>query len=208
MNDAQLLRYSRHILLDELDHELERRGHKFVRYADDFVILCRSLRAGKRILESITNYLSNELKLTVNQTKSQVVKLCDASFLGFKIVRHKIWWTEKSQRKFKDRIREITKRTRGQSPTKVVSELKMYVRGALNYYGRWMKYGEARELDSWMRMRVRLYHWKQWGRPRTRRRKLLALGIGREEVHMASRSRKGPWRISHTRGEFFFPLEC
>ena len=113
-------------------------------------------------------------------------------------MRHKIWWTEKSQRKFKDRIREITKRTRGQSPTKVVSELKMYVRGALNYYGRGMKYGEARELDSWMRMRVRLYHWKQWGRPRTRRRKLLALSIGREEVHMASRSRKGPWRISHT----------
>lgn len=186
------------ILLDELDHELERRGHKFVRYADDFVILCRSLRAGERILQSVTKYLSNELKLTVNEAKSQVVKLRDASFLGFEIVRRKIGWTGKSQKKFKDRIREITKRTRGQSPTKVVSELKMYVRGALNYYGRGMKFGEARELDSWMRMRVRLYHWKQWGRPKTRRRKLLALGIGREEVHMASRSRKGPWRISHT----------
>jgi RNA-directed DNA polymerase len=185
------------ILLDELDHELEKRGHKFVRYADDFVILCRSLRAGKRILESITKYLSDELKLTVNETKSQVVKLCDASFLGFKIVRGQIWWTEKSREKFKERIREITKRTRGNSPTKVISELKMYVRGAMNYYGRGMKFGEARELDSWMRSRMRLYHWKQWGRPRTRRRKLLQLGIGRDEVHKASRSRKGPWRICH-----------
>ena len=183
------------ILLDELDHELEKRGHKFVRYADDFVILCGSLRAGQRILESITNYLSDELKLTVNQTKSQVVKLCEASFLGFKIVRAGIWWTEKSREKFKERIREITKRTRGYSPTKVVSELKTYIRGAMNYYGRGMKFGEARELDSWMRSRMRLYHWKQWGRPRTRRRKL---GIGRDEVHMASRSRKGPWRICHT----------
>ena len=186
------------ILLDEQDHELENRGHKFVRYADDFVILCRSLRAGKRILESITKYLSNELKLTVNQTKSQVVKLCEASFLGFKIVRGQIWWTDKSCEKFKQRIREITKRTRGHSPTKVTSELKMYVRGAMNYYGRGMKFGEARELDGWMCSRMRLYHWKQWGRPRTRRRKLLQLGIGRDEVHMASRSRKGPWRLCHT----------
>lgn len=94
------------ILLDELDHELEKRGHKFVRYADDFVILCRSLRAGERILQSITKYLSTELKLTVNQTKSQVVKLREASFLGFEIVRAGIWWTEKSRKKFKDRIRE------------------------------------------------------------------------------------------------------
>ena len=186
------------ILLDQLDHELGKRGHKFVRYADDFVILCRSLRAGKRILQSITRYLSNELKLTVNETKSQVVKLRDASFLGFKIVRAKIEWTDKSQRKFKDRIREITKRTRGQSPGKVITDLATYVRGALNYYGIGIKYREARELDGWMRSRMRLYYWKQWGRPRTRRRRLLALGIGRDEVHRASRSRKGPWRLCHT----------
>jgi RNA-directed DNA polymerase len=185
------------ILLDELDHELEKRGHKFVRYADDFVILCWSLRAGERILRSVTKYLSTELKLTVNTTKSQVVKLRDASFLGFKIVRRRIWWTEKSQKKFKERIREITKRTRGHSPTKVTSELRMYVRGAVNYYAKGMQYGEARALDKWMRSRMRLYYWKQWGRPRTRRWKLLRLGIGRGEVHKVSRSRKGPWRISH-----------
>lgn len=94
------------ILLDELDHELERRGHRFVRYADDFVILCNSLRAGNRMLESVSKYLTDKLELTVNRTKSQVVKLCDASFLGFEIVRRKIWWTDKSRKKFKDRIRE------------------------------------------------------------------------------------------------------
>jgi len=186
------------ILLDELDHELEKRGHKFVRYADDFVILCWSLRAGERILRSVTKYLSDELKLTVNTTKSKVVKLRDASFLGFEIVHRRIWWTKKSQKKFKDRIKEITKRTRGHSPTKVTAELRMYVRGAMNYYAKGMKCGEARDLDKWMRSRMRLYYWKQWGRPRTRRWKLLRLGIGRGEVHKVSRSRKGPWRISHT----------
>jgi len=147
------------ILLDELDHELEGRGHKFVRYADDFVILCGSLRAGKRILRSVTRYLSEELKLTVNTTKSQVVKLCDASFLGFKIVRRKIQWTEKSQKKFKEKIREITKRTRGQSPTKVTADLGAYVRGAMNYYAKGMKYRDAEELEGWLRSRMRLYYW-------------------------------------------------
>ncbi len=186
------------ILLDELDHELEGRGHQFVRYADDFVILCGSLRAGKRILRSVTRYLSEELKLTVNTTKSQVVKLCDASFLGFKIVRRKIQWTEKSQKKFKEKIRDITKRTRGHSPTKVTTDLRTYVRGAMNYYAKGMNYRKIEELEGWLRSRMRLYYWKQWGRPRTRRRKLLKLGIEREKVHMASRSRKGPWRISHT----------
>lgn len=185
------------ILLDELDDELEKRGHKFVRYADDFVILCKSLRAGKRILQSITKYLSNKLKLIVNTTKSHVVKLCDASFLGFKILRRKIRWTEKSRKKFKERIKEITKRTRGHSPNKVLTELQAYVRGAMNYYAKGIKYEEARSLDSWLRSRMRLYYWKQWGRPKTRRRKLLKLGIRRGEVHMASRSRKGPWRMSH-----------
>jgi RNA-directed DNA polymerase len=88
-------------------------------------------------------------------------------------------------------------RTRGHSPKSVIAELATYVRGAFNYYEPGVAFGEARELDRWMRRRVRLYYWKQWGRPRTRRRKLLKLGIGRDEVHKASRSRKGHWRMSH-----------
>lgn len=185
------------ILLDELDDQLEERGHSFVRYADDFVILCRSQRAGQRILRSIRTFLADKLKLTVNEAKSRVVKLAEASFLGFKIVRRKVRWTEKSKKKFKAKVRQITKRTRGHSPKSVIAELKSYLRGSVNYYGLGITFGEARELDRWLRSRIRLYYWKQWGRPRTRRRKLLKLGIGRDEVHKASRSRKGHWRMSH-----------
>ena len=185
------------VLLDELDDQLEERGHSFVRYADDFVILCRSQRAGQRILRSVRRFLADKLKLIVNEAKSRVVKLAEASFLGFKIVRRKVRWTAKSQKKFKAKVKQITKRRRGHSPKLVIAELAQYVRGAFNYYEPGVGFGEARELDRWMRRRVRLYYWKQWGRPRTRRRKLLKLGIRRDEVHMASRSRKGHWRMSH-----------
>ena len=185
------------VLLDELDKELEERGHKFVRYADDFVILCGSLRAGQRILRSVRRFLADKLKLVVNETKSRVVKLAEASFLGFRIVRRRVRWTTKSLKKFKVKVKLITKRTRGHSPKSVIAELEQYVRGAFNYYGLGIAFGEAQELDMWLRTRVRLYHWKQWGRPRTRRRRLLKLGIGRAEVHKASRSRKGHWRMSH-----------
>jgi len=186
------------ILLDELDVEIEEREHKFVRYADDFVILCRSLRAGQRILRSMRRFLADKLKLIVNEAKSRVVKLAGASFLGFEIVRRRVRWTKKSQKKFKAKVKLITRRTRGHSPKSVIAELEQYVRGAFNYYGLGITFGEARELDQWIRRRVRLYYWKQWGRPRTRRRKLLRLGIRRDEVHKASRSRKGHWRMSHT----------
>ena len=206
--------------------ELEERGHRFVRYADDFVIVCRSQRAGQRILRSIRRFLADKLKLDVNEAKSRVVKLAEASFLGFQIVRRNLRWTKKSQEKFKAKVRQITKRTRGHSPRSVIAELATYVRGAFNYYEPGVAFGEARELDRWIRRRVRLYYWiakrgappeaqpgrkalrgKQWGRPRTRRRELLKLGIGRDEVHMAGRSRKGHppslelwrpgWRMSH-----------
>jgi len=185
------------ILLDELDRELEQRGHKFVRYADDFIILCGSPRAGQRILGSIRRYLADKLKLVINETKSQVVQLAEASFLGFQIVRRKIRWTKQSQKKLKARVRQITKRTRGHSPSTMIAELTLYLRGAMNYYAKGVPFGEVRELDGWVRRRVRLYFWKQWGRPRTRRRNLLRLGIGRDEVKLATRSRKGHWRMSH-----------
>ena len=184
------------ILLDELDHELEKRGHQFVRYADDFVILCNSPRAGERIMASVKSYLEKSLKLIVNETKSKVVPLQEASFLGFQIIRSKIRWSEKSQKKFKAEVRRLTQRTRGHSPVKVIADLQSYLRGAVNYYAIGIPFGDIRALDSWLRRRMRLYYWKQWGRPRTRRRNLLKLGIAREEVHRASRARKGHWRMS------------
>jgi len=184
------------ILLDELDRELEKRGHPFVRYADDFVILCKSPRAGERILASIKNYLKKNLKLIVNEDKSRVVPLNEATFLGFSIVRRQIRWNEKSRKRFKAEVRQLTNRTRGHSPAKVIADLRAYLRGAVNYYAIGIPFGEIRALDQWVRRRMRLYYWKQWGRPRTRRRNLLRLGIKRSEVHKASRSRKGHWRMS------------
>jgi RNA-directed DNA polymerase len=122
------------ILLDELDKELEARAHDFVRYADDFVILCGSPRAGHRILESVKKFVEDKLKLLVNESKSQVVALKEATFLGFHILWKKIRWTEKSKKRFKAEIRRITRRTRGFSPLKVIADLQRYVRGAINYY--------------------------------------------------------------------------
>ncbi len=184
------------ILLDELDHELEARGHSFARYADDFVILCKSPRAGRRILDNIRHYLQTRLKLIVNEAKSKVLPLCEAAFLGFNILRGRVRGSENSKKRFKANIRAITRRTRGVSPKTVIADLSSYIRGAINYYMPGLNFDEARELDQWVRRRMRLYYWKQWGRPRPRRRNLLRLGTKRDEVHLASRSRKGPWRMS------------
>jgi RNA-directed DNA polymerase len=186
------------VLLDELDHELEARGHRFVRYADDFVILCTSPRAGRRILERVRCFLQKRLKLIVNEAKSKVVDLSEAVFLGFQLIRGRVRWSPKSKERFVATVKQLTGRTRGVSPRRVIEELTRYTRGALNYFMIGVRFAEVRELDRWMRRRMRLYYWKQWGRPRTRRRNLLRLGIGRNEVHMASRSRKGPWRMTST----------
>jgi len=186
------------ILLDDLDRELEKRGHTFARYADDFIILCRSPRAAHRVLESITRYLEKRLKLIVNQTKSKVCPLRDATFLGFTYQTGNLKWSTKSRQRFKTRIRKLTRRNRGVSPAKVMRDLALYIRGAVNYYGIGILVQDARGLDQWIRRRVRLYYWKQWKRPRTRRKNLLKLGVPKSKVHMASRSRKGPWRICQT----------
>lgn len=185
------------ILLDEFDHELETRGHSFVRYADDFIIFCASPRAGRRILEGVKRYLQKRLKLVVNEAKSKVVKLREATFLGFRIFQRRVCWSEKSRLRFKETVRVITGRTRGVSPVRVIEDLNRYVRGALNYYAIGIPWRDVLELDGWVRRRMRLYYWKQWGRPRARRRNLLRLGTPRDIVHMASRSRKGMWRMSH-----------
>ncbi|MEZ5305258.1 MAG: group II intron maturase-specific domain-containing protein [Verrucomicrobiales bacterium] len=142
--------------------------------------------------------------------------LAEAGFLGFRILRKKIRWTDKSRKKLMAKVRELTGRTRGVSPGKVIAGLQTYLRAAINYDACGIPYGEVRELDGWLRRRMRLYYWtakrgaphqsgarpqsgeaeKQWGRPRTRRRRLISLGIDRRVVQKASRSRKGHWRMS------------
>jgi RNA-directed DNA polymerase len=185
------------IVLDPLDKEIERRGHLHARYADDFIILVNGAMKAQRVMESVTRFVEGKLKLTVNRTKSKSAPLAHSSFLGFQISsRGSVKWTAKAYERFKQRIKEITRRNRGHAVKDVIDELRRYAVGWMNYFGISKTYREVLELDDWIRRRVRLYYWKQWKRPRARRRNLLKLGADPKEVHMATRSRKGYWRMS------------
>ena len=183
-------------MLDDLDSELERRCLRFVRYADDLLIFVRSHAAAERVLRTVSRFLNCHLRLQVNQAKSKAARINECSFLGFELRRGKLRWTDSAVQRFKGRIREITHRSSGRSMSTILTELRLYVRGWLNYFGHSRSYNELMGLDQWLRRRVRLCYWKQWKRPRARRRNLIALGISREDVKLASRSRKGYWRMS------------
>jgi RNA-directed DNA polymerase len=185
------------IALDPLDKELESRGHKFARYADDFIVMVKSADAAKRVMASLIRYCEGRLQLVVNRAKSRAAPLKSCEFLGYRLNnRAKLAWTEKARHRFKERVREVTSRNRGHKVQTVIGELDQYIRGWLNYYKLSSTYKEVRALSVWVRRRVRLYYWKQWKQPRTRRRHLLALGADPNEVHRATRSRKGYWRMS------------
>ena len=185
------------IVLDPLDKELESRGHKFARYADDFIVMVKSANAAKRVMASLIRYCEGQLQLIVNRAKSRAAPLKSCMFLGYQLNnRAKLAWTDKAHHRFKERIKEITSRNRGHNVQTVINELNLYVRGWLNYYKLSSTYSAAKDLAEWIRRRVRLYYWKQWKQPRTRRRNLLALGADPATVHMATRSRKGYWRMS------------
>ncbi|MCB1225893.1 MAG: hypothetical protein KDK99_08805 [Verrucomicrobiales bacterium] len=180
------------ISLDPLDKEIERRGHVHARYADDFIILVDGKMKAQRVMESVTRFIERKLKLVVNGTKSKSGPLIESSFLGFCISsRGSIKWTAKAYARLKQRIKDITRRNRGHTVQNVIDELRRYATGWMNYFGISRTYREVLELDEWIRRRVRLYHWKQWKRPRARRRNLIKLGADPSEVHMATRSRKG-----------------
>lgn len=184
------------IVLDPLDQELEARGHRFARYADDFLIMVGSARAAERVLGSVIHHVEHRLKLTVNREKSRAGHLRQSAFLGFEIGRGgRVVWTQKAQQRFKQRIREITARSRGVHVEVMLVELRRYVNGWLNYYSLSHTYGIVLELEKWIRRRVRLYYWKQWKQPRTRRRHLLRLGITPDQAKLVTRSRKGYWRL-------------
>lgn len=188
------------IVLDPLDKELETRGHKFARYADDFIVMVKSAKAAGRVMASLIRFAEDTLKLVVNRAKSQAAPLKACSFLGFQIgVRGKVVWTAKVLARFKQRVKEITRRNRGHRVQDVIDELRLYVNGWLNYFGISHSYNVVLELEEWMRRRVRLYYWKQWKQPRTRRRNHIKLGADPAEVKLASRSRKGYWRMSSNR---------
>jgi RNA-directed DNA polymerase len=179
------------VRLDDLDTELERRGLRFARYADDFLIFGRSQRAAKRVLHSISRFIEGHLRLRVNPNKSTATHLSACAFLGFELGRGKLHWTDAAVQRCKERVRESTNRSNGRHMTARIEALKRYVAGWLNSFGHSQSSAEVVELDQWLRRRVRLCYWKQWKRPRTRRRHLLALGISRDAVTLATRSRKG-----------------
>ena len=186
------------ILLDELDKELEGRSHRFARYADDFVILVKSRRAGERVMASVTRFLEKRLKLKVNQEKSKVAHTNEITFLGFSFTGAKIRWSDKAFVRFKQRIKELTGRSWGVSMEYRMFKLAEYLRGWMGYFGISELYRPIPELDHWLRRRVRMCYWKQWRYCRTKVRELTKLGTFLRTAISVGLSRKGPWRLSRT----------
>jgi RNA-directed DNA polymerase len=187
------------IVLDELDRELERRGLRFVRYADDCNIYVRSQRAGERVMESITRFLTVRLKLKVNQQKSAVAQPWVRKFLGFSftsagIPKRRI--APKAVDRFKERVRELTSRTRGVSIKRMAEELSCYLRGWLGYFGKCETPSVLERLEQWMRRRLRSAIWKQWKRGKVRFAKLRQRGVSQDLAAKTAGSAHGPWRLA------------
>jgi len=186
------------ILLDDLDKELERRGHRFARYADDCIILVKSKRAGYRVMANITRYLEKVLKVKVNTDKSKVVKVQGCSFLGFTFKGKKLTASVKAVTIFKKRLRRLTGRSWGISMHARYGHIRLYIRGWINYFGIGMKYTDAVALDSWLRRRIRMCYLKQWGRARKRIGELIKLGSPKHQAILTGLSRKGYWHLAKT----------
>src|SRR6266851_6703028 len=187
------------LVLDELDRELERRGHRFVRYADDCNIYVSSERAGQRVMESITQFITQKLKLKVNEAKSAVARPQERKFLGFSFttgpeVKRTI--APKALARFKDRIREITRRAKSVSIRATMDELAPYMRGWRNYFGFCQTPEVLISLTSWVRRKLRCALWRQWKTVRRRRAALLALGVHPRFAANTAGSGRGPWYLA------------
>lgn len=188
------------LLLDGLDKELEQRGHRFVRYADDCNVYVKSRRAGLRVMASLTRFLGQRLRLDVNVSKSSVDRPWNRKFLGFSFTRrdYRRKVSLAALKRFKDRIREITTRTRGRSIRTIVQDLRQYLRGWIGYFGFTEARSVFKELDSWIRRRLRCYIWKQWGRRGYK--ELRKRGVSRDLAWNTAKSAHGPWRLSRSPG--------
>lgn len=190
------------IMLNELDKELEKRGHKFVRYADDLTIFCKSRRSAQRSLENIIPFIEGKLFLNVNRDKTTVDLASKVKFLGFSFYRYKgnarIRIHPSSIAKMKQRIRELTARSNGMGNETRIEKLKSYIMGWINYF----KIADIKKLlsdvDEWMRRRIRMIFWKQWKRVRTRFKMLQSLGIDKQKAWEFANTRKGYWRVSNS----------
>jgi RNA-directed DNA polymerase len=189
------------IVLDELDQELERRDHRFVRYADDCNIYMGSRRAGQRVMESLAKFITVRLKLRVNSEKSAVGRPWERKFLGFSFTsnrepRRRI--AQAAVKRFKERVRELTRRTRGVSLEKMVRELTVYLRGWQEYFGFCQTPSVLQSFDEWVRHRLRATAWKQWKRGRRRFAELRKRGVGKDLAAQTAGSAHGPWRLANS----------
>jgi RNA-directed DNA polymerase len=184
------------VLLDELDKELEKRGHRFVRYADDANVYVRSRQAGERVMASLAGYLERKLKLRVNRDKSAVDRPWKRKFLGYSVTPHKqprLKPAPESIKRMKVRVREIMRRGRGRNIHTVIEELNLYLRGWFGYF----RLSEVKQifdrLDQWVRRHIRKLMWIRWKKPKTRWKKLRSLGIGEREATIATGNGRGSW---------------
>jgi group II intron reverse transcriptase/maturase len=189
------------IMLNDLDKELEERGHKFVRYADDCNIYVKTQRAGERVLESVKQYLEKKLKLKVNPKKSKVERATRAQFLGFSFFKRKgevlIRLANRTRQRLMEKIRHLTKRTRSGKLEDILSEINRYLRGWIAYFRLATTPSVYQELDEWIRRRLRQLLWKRWKRGTTRYRELIYLGVPNERAALGAIG-NSPWRMSHT----------
>ncbi len=190
------------LVLDELDRELERRGHRYLRYADDCNIYVRSQRAGQRVMESITRFITHKLQLKVNETKSAVARPQERKLLGFSFsagpeIKRTI--APKALERFKHRVREITLRAKGVSLETTIAELASYMRGWRSYFGFCETPYVLIQLTRWVRLRLRAAMWRQWKTPRRRRAALLALGVRPRLASNTAGSGLGPWYLARAK---------
>lgn len=187
------------LVLDELDRELDKRGHRFVRYADDCNIYVQSERAGQRVMESIEQFISKKLKLKVNAAKSAVARPWERKFLGFTFTANrqpKRRVAPKALVRFRQKVRELTRRTRGISVEKMVEQLSSYLRGWGGYFGFCQTPSVLDDLNSWVRRRLRCVQWKQWKRPKRRVAELVQRGVSRYWARATAGTPHGLWRVS------------
>lgn len=189
------------LMLDVLDKELEKRGHRFVRYADDCNIYVSSRRAGDRVMASVERFLATRLKLKVNRTKSAVDVPSRRKFLGFSFTggqRPKRRIAPQALARFKARVRELTRRQRGDSLTRIIEDLSRYLIGWRGYFGFCETPSVLHALDKWIRRRLRCIAWKQWRRGRKRVAELVRQGVPIKKATQTASSPQGPWRISNS----------
>jgi RNA-directed DNA polymerase len=189
------------IVLDEFDRELERRGLRFARYADDCNVYVRSRRAGERVMASITRFITTKLKLKVNAQKSAVARPWERKFLGFSFTanrepRRRI--APKAILRFKEKVRELTRRTRGVSTERMAEDLARYLRGWIGYFGKCQTPSVLEDLEKWFRRRLRSAIWKQWKRGSVRFAELQKRGVGKDLAAQTAGSAHGPWRLANS----------